>query len=306
MIPTLQDLFAFVLRHEFTFVFGNLGRKPHLIYQFLAEELPGVNVAIVSPFYSFPTSGDHRIRTIEPSSASTVKCDLLIYAEPMPYTRLGDKPEGVGRSVVLCSHLMLQDNVRPTMVAYFECLSVADTIQKTRRLQTLQDGSVQTNNVNHIKSPLRVQVIDPSTASLEHPDTFAVIDLTHHTSPIRLYLSFWDAFDVLLRHVECVGRWVIAFPERHGAKVFEQLAQDVIDKLYCLKFEHGNVSSRSNHLLSLMPFYKSGVVDPQSFDVATDTFCGLEYTAPDSAEDVFKAGAKFNLEHWVGSVYRLR
>lgn len=315
MIQDLKSLFDFILRHEYTYVFGNLGRRPHVVYKFLLEHLPGLNVAVSSPYYSFPSSGDQRIRTVDYSSS--LKCDLLLFVEPVPYSRVMDKPEGVGRMVVFASHLMLPSHgQRPTMVTNFDCFSVVDLIDKTRKLISLQDGSMQTNNVNHIKPPssyessLHVQVIDGRNPVSLEPNAYVVVDLTHPPSAFKLYLSFLDAFDVMLRSVECVGRWVIAFPERHGIRQFEQLAQDVIDKLYCVKFEHGNVQSSSgsrnlNLLLSILPFYKSGVVDPQTFDVPTDTFFGIEYTAPETPEELFKAGTKFNLQHWVGSMYRI-
>lgn len=302
---TIQDLFKFLFQHEKTIVLSNLGRSPNLVFDVLEAEYANVDVVVVSPYYTFPSRG--RIRTAPVENLSNIQCDLLIYAEPVPHVKV-QKPPDVGRLAVLTSHLAFTHDPGMLLVSYFHFgpgVTPDSIMSKTQELQSRRDPSVQTHNAHHVRvDHTRVRVVDGAnpTVSFESKNPhYIVLDLTRLSSKIRMYLAFWDAFDRMLDWP--VDRWLVCFPEKSGYRAFEQFVQDVLDRLYCLRFEHGNIFDLKQILL-LLPFYRSGIVG-QQFSIQKEEFGGIEYVAPSSALELYRAGTQSDLRHWAGSIYRV-
>lgn len=307
-MDSLQELTKFLLQNTQTIVFGNLGRHPEVLSKALTS-IPHINIAIISPNNLFtPQTPDNRIRVIQPQYAHTERCDLMIFIEPHPF-KLIDKPVHAARVAVFSSHLSFQtlpDSIW-TYAAYFHTLgTLADLSRRTKHLLNRQDASVQTNNLTLIPvDAVHKLIISGHTDGvIDSNDTYVIIDLRECTTAFEMYLAFWNAFDFLVSHYDSVSGWIICFPERNGRNIFNQFTQKCIDALFCKKFEHGNVT-KLNVLLSLIPFYRSGIVD-QTFKVVQSSFGGIKTVSPKTVLDTCKAAANYNLEHWVNSTYRIK
>lgn len=305
---TLTDLFQFILRHDQVVVFGNLGRNPKIISEFLASD-PGINVAVLSQFYLFDSTEDNRIRVVNPNQPLDF-CDLYIIVEPTPY-ELVEKPPKATRMVIFTSHFAY--NTRPetvwTNVCYFhtDTSSISDAVKYTQDLLKSQDHSIQTQNVNLISVEATNKLIisgQPDTPFIETSDTYVIIDLTRFETPFIMYLAFLNAFDFLVANKNSVKRWVMCFNQKTGRKGFDQFTQYCLDKLFCKRIEHGNVTEIGK-ILALLPFYKSGSID-RAFTIPKSRFGDVDYISPSTPLETCKAATMFNLDHWVGNIYRIK
>lgn len=303
---TVGELFQFATMREKTIVFGNLSRQPRVLYDLILSHHSQLQVIVVSRYYNFPSTADDKIRTLSHIQAKNIRCDLLMYLEPFPYETI-HKPPGASSMVVFSSHLTFPIDDTWAKVCYFHYGDMTDAIEKTEKLLQLQDGSVQTNNIAKVRvDSVHVKHVGaPETFRYENSErSYFVVDLTSLTSPHAMLLRFWDAFDFMTRHLEKVERWMICFPEKNAKKAFEQFTQETIDALFCKPFENGN-RLRLRHILALVPFYRSGVVD-RTFNVPSGSFCDVKYVAPENLMDAFKAVVMHNVDHLVGSVYILK
>lgn len=303
---TLQDLLQFLLRHDNVVVFGNLGRNPQVVYNMLAAD-PHLHVVIQSQFYVSGSSADNRIRMITNADIPPDPIDLFVVMEPEPY-KLLQKPPQAARWVVFTSHLTFTSRPETvwTHVCYFHSSNLSEMCRNTQRLLQLQGASFQTANVHDVRvNAVNTLVVPRQTdATLSEPNTFVIVNLTQYTHPFIMSLAFWDSFDYMLKHVDFIQGWRICFPLKYGRAAFEQFIQTCLDTLFCKKIEHGNVKSL-NQILTLLPYYKSGCVD-RTFNVPKSRFLGAEYIAPVDSIDICKAATMYNLEHWVGNMYRIK
>jgi hypothetical protein len=288
-------------------VFGNLGRNPDVLYKCL-ESIPQLDVAVVSPHYLFPASPDNRIRVIRPNDQNSDRCDLLVVIEPTPFQRI-EKPSTASRLVVFTSHFSFSTR-QESLFTYVSFHHTGTTLDATRRhtkqLQNIQDGSIQTRNPNTIQVDA-INVIfvkGRMDGIIDRPETYVIVDLSFHSTAFGMYLSFLDAFDFMLDNVDNIKGWLICFPEKHGRRAFDQFTQNCLDRLFCKTFENGNVT-QLNNLLPLVPFYRSGTID-RTFQINKSSFGRVEYVAPKNTIDACKAIVMYNLQHWVGPVYRIK
>ncbi|KAG8173821.1 hypothetical protein JTE90_016310 [Oedothorax gibbosus] len=302
----LQDLLQFILRHDGVAVFGNLGRNPQVVYDMLAADSQ-LQVVIRSNYYIAVGSVDNRIRMITSGDIPPDPIDLYVVLEPDPY-KLVEKPRQAARWVVFTSHFTYQSRPETvwTYVSYFHGINVSDMMRNTQHLLKLQENSIQTHNVQNVPVNSINKLIVPRQTddTLSAPDTFVIINLIHFSNPHLMSLAFWDAFDYMLAHKDFVKGWLICFPLKNGRHAFEQFIQNCLDALFCKTFEHGNVTSMTQ-ILTLIPYYKSGSID-QTFNVPISQFIGAEYIAPQDPIDTCKAATMYNLEHWVGNLYRIK
>ncbi|KAG8171044.1 hypothetical protein JTE90_022621 [Oedothorax gibbosus] len=303
---SLQDLLHFILRHDNVVVFGNLGRNPQVVYKMLHAD-PHLQVVVQSQFYFSGSSPDNRIRMVTHGDIPPDPIDLFVVLEPEPY-KLLQKPHQAVRWVVFTSHLTFKSRPETvwTHVCYFHSFNLTEMCRNTQRLLQLQDTSFQTANVNDVRVNAVNTVVVPrqKDTALSEPNTFVIVDLTQYTHPFTMSLAFWDSFDYMLKHVDFIQGWRICFPLKFGRAAFEQFIQTCLDTLFCKRFEHGNVTSL-NHILTLLPYYKSGCID-QTFNVPKRRFLGAEIIAPINPDDICKAATMHNLEHWAGNVYRIK
>ncbi|GFX53098.1 uncharacterized protein TNCV_3285611 [Trichonephila clavipes] len=301
---SIQDLLQIILRHDYVVVFGNLGRYPRVLFDaFLADSQ--LNVAIYSPYYLCSSTPDERIRVVK--SSKVQPCDLYVVLEPPPYQLL-EKPAQATRMVVFTSHFTYKthpENVW-TFVSFFHTLNVTELARNTQELLSLQDHSIQTPSIHQVQVDAvhKVTLSGRADGALDNPNTYVLINLSGYSSPFHMFLAIWDSFDYMLTNKNFVKKWMICFPHSGGRKAFDQFLQNCLDNLFCKKFEHGNVTSIGN-ILSLMPFYKSGCIH-QTFSIPKGRILGVEYVAPITLTDACKAATMYNLEHWVGNVYRIK
>lgn len=301
-MDSLEDLFRFILRHNHVIVFGNLGRQPQIIFEQLKSD-PQLNVVIQSYFYNVPSTPDNRIRQSKDDDA----CDLMVVLEPFPNQPL-QKPPNAARLVVFTSHLNYSTPRETvwTHVCFFHSPSLSLQAIKTQELLKAQDTSVQVKNLNQVQvDAINTLVIHgKSELVVNHPNTYVLVDLTRYSHALPMYLAFLDAFDFMLNHKDYVQKWMICFPQQRGRQAFDQFVQYCLDGFHCKTFPHGNVTDKGT-ILSLLPFYKSGSID-LNFTIPISKILGVEYISPSTPEDVCKAATKFNLEYWVGNIYRIK
>lgn len=301
VMETVQDLFRFVLKQEKTIVFGNLGRCPEILFQALAD-IGFLEIVIVLDYYLVP-SINTQIRILH-SNDPIPRCDLLVFMEPKSLQFI-DKHSEASRAVIFTSHFTFQTDPKSNWVyvSYFNGKNLAAS---TRTLLEKQDFSLQTRNVSLVQSNYVSSVILTGQQPVPiAPNTYVIIDLTKFNKDILpMYLAFWNAFDTMIENSSNVSRWVICFPEGNARRSFDIFAQKCIDSLFCRKFEHGNVT-HIQELLSLLPFYKSGIVD-RRFNIRTFHFGNVEMIAPATTEDACKAAIMYDLEPVVKNVFRIR
>lgn len=300
-MKTLEDLFKFILEHKRTMVFSNLGRKPKIVFDFINTHLANVDVVIASPYYRYPNAG--RISTISYEDMSEARGDLLLYVEPIPRVKVV-KPAGVGRIAVLSSHLVFTNEPDFVFASYFHYSGIQESIEKIKILLSKRNGSIQSNNVNYVTvDHVRPRILGENFESVDDQSFYAIVNLNRYSSKLKMYLTFLDLFDYMMDHFDQIDGWLVVFPEKSGIRQFDQFVQDVLDRFWCIKFEHGNVTDHLK-IVALLPFYTYGVVD-KKFNVPKEKFCGMEYVSPNTALEFFQAATRNGLTHWVGSVYRV-
>lgn len=306
-VTDLQQLFSLALQHEKMLVYGNLGRLSKILVEYLSTHHPMLDILIVSKFYNFPSS--HKIRQVSPEEAQVTKCDLLIYAEPIPYTVLDRKPFLSARLLILSSHLLFikKKNEIYTNAVYFHNMN--GYVSKKTQLLKRKDGLQEMDHIEMARKRIdfiNVVTIGPSDDSdiilgkskpLENR-SYVLVNLTKVTSPLTMMLFYWDAFDYMLDNLDHIERWSVCFPEK-GSYAFESFTQECINQIFCYNF------SMIKEILSFIPYYKSGIID-RSFNVPTSRFVNMEYVDPKTLVDALKANVRYDLEPIVGSVYRLK
>lgn len=284
-MQTVQDLFNFLLGHDRTIVFGNLGRYPNKIVETLVS-IPLLRAVIISKNCAL-SSTENRIRVQRPKDPVD-HCDLLVYMEPASL-QLVEKHPLASRVVVFASHFTFKksDGESWMHVCYLHGM---DT-EATKALIAVQDFPIQTENVGLVEVDYTnvLKISGRITAAPKQTGTFAIVDLTGFKKDVlTMYLAYWDAFDYLLEHRGYIDRWVVCF-SNNGREAFDKFTQKVIDALFCRTFEHGNVKTH-REILSLLPFYVSGTID-RTFPLKTISFGGLKAIVFKSTEDACKAAA---------------
>ncbi|GIY58208.1 uncharacterized protein CDAR_512641, partial [Caerostris darwini] len=200
---SVQDLIQFILQNKQTFVFGNLGRYPQVLYNALAA-IPHLNVMVISTHYPFSSTADNRIRVVSPTSSTLLNpCDLLVIVEPSPFLYI-EKSVHAARMVVFASHFNIKfaPGTICTNVAYIHTLNMDNLRAQTKRLLELQEASVQTRNVNSIQVDAVHKVIinGHHNNTIQQGNTHVIVDLSQKTTSFGMHLAFWDAFDFMLNH----------------------------------------------------------------------------------------------------------
>jgi hypothetical protein len=297
----LLDLLHFLVCHDNVIVYGNLGRNPATVFEMLSSD-PHLNAVIRSLHYPCPSTSDNRIRACHKVDL----CDMFVLLEP-GYDELVEKPPQATRWVIFTSHLTFKGRPETvwTRVCYFHAHHVGNLARDTQYLLKLQKPSLETNQVQRIKTDAlhRIIVTGASEKPLTTPHTFVVIDLTLYFDTLKMSLALWDAFDYMLSYKDVVQGWLICFPSS-GRNAFEQFIQHCMDRLFCTTFEHGNVISMKQ-IATLIPYYTSGCIE-ETFQVTKCHLYSIPYIAPTLSADVCKAATQYNLEHWGKNVYRIK
>ncbi|GFY38837.1 uncharacterized protein TNIN_3621 [Trichonephila inaurata madagascariensis] len=118
-----------------TIVFGNLGRHPNVLYEYISNNQPSLEVVVVSRHYFFPMNANDKICYASHIQAKNIKCDLLIYTEPIPYETI-IKPDGVSTMVVFSSHLAIPLPDHWTKVCYFHYVDLTSTAENCYNCKT--------------------------------------------------------------------------------------------------------------------------------------------------------------------------
>lgn len=306
----MDGVFNLVKQFDTTIVYGNLGRRPYLVQQYLIQNFAHYKILIVSKYYKFESS--ENVHAVLPDEVRAQKCDLLIYVEPPPHTNVTKKPRNAARLLILTSHLVLTlpTDETSTLVTYFHNANK----KRIQQLLALQDASMQSDRIDSVKMQIDffpVVSIGPVSSDITvgnnispplERTSYVVVNLTHAVSSMAMMLYFWDAFDYMVDHLESIKGWLICFPE-NGAFLFTSFTQECIDRLFCKRLDSPPLSE----LLALLPFYKSGIVDtPRNQKLNRDQFLQMEYVAPESIEILLKTFVQENLIHVMGNVYLIK
>lgn len=305
-MESLQDLLQFILRNEYSVVFSNLGRYPKILLDAL-EALPQLQISVQSNIILFPAPKeelDHRVRIV---SSSLDPCDLLVVVEPSPQQKVV-KPLQAKRIVVFTSQLNFQFDPATiwTPITYIHASNLQLLVDHTRRLLSIQDDAVQTNDVKNITLDVvhKLVVAGRTFDSVPHNDTYVVVDLIRCTSGFEMFMTFLNSFDFMLENIDKIRGWLICYAHKNGRLAFEQFIQNCLDKLFCRNTEYGNVT-KLQHLLAMVPFYQSGCID-RNFNVSTQSFGNVRYVAVKSAIEACQAAMRYDLEHWAGPMYIIK
>ncbi|GFX47226.1 uncharacterized protein TNCV_148371 [Trichonephila clavipes] len=302
-MKTIDDLFNFILDNDKTVVYGNLGRQPHVLFEYLIKNFPTFEIHVFSNYYQLPSTSN-----IQVNRDFHGKCDLLILIEPYA-NMVVSLPKEAARMVVFTSHLLLTEMLSPSAyVSFFNTPNIRDELLNVKLVLSLQENSIQAmrgdilkNQINYfnvktigVNFPVCDISIIPGkpTNPLEYK-TFVIADLTNTTSPLHLLVHLWDILDYLKENIDKIEKWLICFPEKR-IKRYEIFVQDCINKLFCKTFKHGNVTNCAE-LLALTPFYKSGVLD-KNHSCNDKYFCRLKYVAPANETEAFKTCIVHNLQ----------
>lgn len=309
-MKTLNDLFSFIFQHDKTVVYGNLGRQPWELYNYIKTHYPTFDVQVYSKYYPFQPT--HRIKT---NGDTIEKCDLLIYLEPAPNMVLLSHKQAA-RMVVFTSHLLVTDVSSPSAyVSFWFSPDPTKDVLANKRILSMQDCSVQASRGDLLKTqydsfniqtvgvdyPVCDTSIYPGKPSLAlNSKTFVIADLTNTTSTLQLYLYLWEILDYLKINIDMIEKWVICFPEKR-MKQYHQFIQECRNKLLCKTFQYGNVTNKA-HLVGLTPFYQHVSTEVNTV-CETKQFCRLNYIMPKSETEAYTCSLKYNLTPLAGSVY---
>lgn len=315
MYTDLQELFKYAMTNEQTLIFGNLGRLPNVYVDYIHQNYPHHKVRIVSNCYSVPIPSDF-IRQIKFDQALMEMCDLLVIAEPFPYSEIPARFPNAGTTIIFTSHVIFKiRNEQCSFTTYFHHQNNDLYSRNVKRLLELQDGSMESSNINLAKNRIdfpSVVSVGPSKESditlggnntdppsLSDSKNYVIVNLSNRYLPIEMYVYFWDVFDYMIRHIDQIERWSICFREK-SKFMYDNITQESINRLFCFK----QFEPYLKNLLSLLPFYKSGVIDKR-INVKLENFHNLEYVAPLLLHDALKANIMFDLKPFVGSLYRV-
>lgn len=313
---SIKNVFNFINKNERTIVYGNLGRKYHMIYDYIIKELPTFEVIVESKYYKL-FSKDH----IHVSSHSIEKCDLYIFIEPEPETLI-IHPELASKVVIFTSHLLLKflNNSFWAFATYFHFNKSKETeINATKRLLELQQPSRYLNKLEKIfKYKLdfdevkTVSVNTGDTASMNdivlipgnalpvlNRKTVVIADITQVTTSGGMYVYLLDIIDFMKENIEMIEYWFICFPN-HNIEKFDHIVNKNLDKLFCMNFKYSNVSLPN--LILIYPFNKVGTIN-RCKPCVKKKFCQLTYIAPENDTEAFNASTLFNLELLVNNLY---
>lgn len=315
-MQSISTLFKFILKNERTIVYGNLGRKYHLIYDFLLKELPSFEVIIESNYYKL-FSKNH----IHVNVKTSTKCDLYIYLEPEP-DYLIIHPEYASKVVIFTSHLLSRflNNAYWAPATYFHLNeSTENNINKTKQLISLQQTSRYFDKLDNVfkyrldfDNVKSVSVNTGSSASMNDivlipgkpiplftEKTVVIADLTQSKSAGAMHLYTLDIVDFLKDNIEMIEFWFICFPNHHNAQ-FNDIVNSNIDTLFCIDFKYNNISLPD--IILMYPFFKTGTIN-RFASCETKSFCNLKYIAPTNEIDAYSAATLLNLEPLTQNIY---
>ncbi|KMQ82445.1 alpha-n-acetylgalactosaminidase precursor [Lasius niger] len=185
-------------------------------------------------------------------------------------------------------------------------------VDKIRRLQTLKEVSEESKLIESAKNRVGFDTVlsvghDGSDINLSSSDrprpltrkTYVVVNLTQVTSPLACLLYFWDAFDYMIDNIEQVEKWCICFRE-NGGRQYVDFINETVDRLFCQRWDN------LPDILSKIPYYTSGILTDEPSDVPIQRWIDLEYVAPTSKIEAFKACISHNLKHLGGGIYFLK
>lgn len=315
-MTSIGKLFDFILKNERTIVYGNLGRKYYLIYDYIIKELPTFEVIIDSKYYKL-FSKDH----IHVNSQNSTKCDLFIYIEPEPYI-LMIHPELASKVVIFTSHLSFSF-AKPgywAPVTYFHLNERINTnIDKTRELIRLQQTSRYFNKLDNVfkyrldfDNVKTVSVNTGVSASMNDiilipgnptpsftQKTLVIADLTQSTSPVAMYLYLLDIIDFLKDNVDMLEYWFICFPNQFNEQ-FNDIINTSLDTLFCINFKFSNVDI--SDIILMYPFFKVGTLNRHK-PCDKKSFGNINYVAPMTDFDAYSTATILNLEPLTYNMY---
>lgn len=315
-MDSIDEVFKFIMKNERTIVYGNLGRKYYIIYDYIIRNYPTFEIIIDSKYYNL-FSKEH----IHVNSQVSTKCDLFIYIEPEPVSLI-IQPELASRVVVFTSHLCSKFlNYSYWAFASYIHLnnSIDDEIQKTKKLISLQQPSRYFNKIDKLfKYRLdfdEIRLVSVNTSanastndivlipgniypSLEKK-TVIIADLTHSISAGAIYIYLLDIIDFLKENINMIEYWFICFPVTHNVE-YINVINTTINKLFCRDFKYSNISLPQTILI--YPFYKTGTVN-RCEPCETKRFCNLNYVAPMNYCEAYSVAIVHNLEPLTNSIY---
>lgn len=313
---SMKNLFDFIMKNERTIVYGNLGRKYHLIYEYILKELPTFEVIVESKYYKL-FSRNH----IHVSFTSVEKCDLYIFIEPEPESLI-IHPELASKVVIFTSHLLSKflNNSFWAFATYFHFNKSKETeINVIKRLLELQQTSRYLNKLDKIfkyrldfDEVVTVSVSTGVTASANdiilipgnalpilNQKSVIIADLTQVTTSGGMFVYLLDIIDFLKENIDKIEYWFVCFPN-HSNEKFEHIINKNLDKLFCMNFKYSNVSLPN--LILMYPFNKVGTIN-RCKPCVKKKFCRLNYIAPENDIDAFSASTLLNLEPLVKNLY---
>lgn len=313
---SIKNLFDFIMKNERTIVYGNLGRKYHLIYEYILKELPTFEVIVESKYYQL-FSRSH----IHVTSQSTEKCDLYIFIEPEPESLI-IHPELASKVVIFTSHLLSKflNNSFWAFATYFHFNKSKETeINATKRLLDLQQTSRYLNKLDKIfkyrldfDEVVTVSVSTGITASANDiilipgnalpvlsQKSVIIADLTQVTTGGGMFVYLLDIIDFIKENIDQTEYWFVCFPN-HSNEKFDYIINRNLDKLFCMNFKYSNVSLPDSILM--YPFNKVGTINRYK-PCVKKKFCHLNYIAPENDIEAFSASTLLNLEPLVKNLY---
>lgn len=317
----LDSLFQTVFDNDQILVYGDLGRLPHILIQYLSSNYANITAMFVS-FYYRPSFPNHlQFRLIQHHEISNNKCDLLVLIEPSAHSIIRDKYPSARSTLILTSHAVLDLKNRNIQHAiYFHAAGGGASfdwptrIDRIRKLMSKLEGSEENENVqvvkHHISHPAIVTIgpgahsdiaLSPGKGTqLRNIQHFVIVDLTHLSIPTAIFLFFWDAFDYMAANLNHVERWSVCFG-RQKRLFYENFVQECIDRLHCSPIFQRHLK----RLLPLLPFYKSGTIDKNFEDINILRFIRHEYAVPETLDEAFKVAIAFNTKPLVGGAFSI-
>lgn len=317
----LDSLFKTILDSDQTLVYGDLGRLPHIVVQYLSSRHAHLKVLFVSFYYPVSFPNHLQFRNIQHKDIQGSKCDLLVLIEPSAHSIIKHNYSSAGSTLILTSHAVL-DLQNPSIrhAIYFHnvggggSFDWSQRIDRIRQLMSKLEGSEESENVSvvkhHISHPDVITIgrdshsditLSPGKcAELPHKSHFVIVDLTNISITTGIFLYFWDAFDYMTTHLDRVERWSVCFGRQRKIR-YDNFVQECIDRLHCSPVFQKHLKQ----ILPLLPFYKSGTIDKNFEDIEIFRFIRHEYVAPKTLDDAFKMTIAFDTKPLVGGVFSI-